>query len=58
MEEALGELRSSLEPQLQLASLQARGRALGEFHLFSELKVGIQSWTDTKFKHVNVICAL
>ncbi|XP_072235402.1 epithelial cell-transforming sequence 2 oncogene-like [Leuresthes tenuis] len=31
MEEALGELRSSLEPQLQLASLQARGRALGYF---------------------------
>ncbi|XP_049426261.1 epithelial cell-transforming sequence 2 oncogene-like isoform X2 [Epinephelus fuscoguttatus] len=31
MEEALGELRGSLGPQLQRLSLQARGRALGHF---------------------------
>nr|XP_029134788.1 epithelial cell-transforming sequence 2 oncogene-like [Labrus bergylta] len=31
MEEALGELRGRLGPQLQRASLQARGRALGHF---------------------------
>lgn len=33
MEEALGELRGHLGPQLQRHSLQARGRALGVCHM-------------------------
>uniref|UniRef100_A0A3Q3FK35 Coiled-coil domain containing 28A n=1 Tax=Labrus bergylta TaxID=56723 RepID=A0A3Q3FK35_9LABR len=38
MEEALGELRGRLGPQLQRASLQARGRALGGFHTHVDLQ--------------------
>ncbi len=37
MEEALGELRGCLGPQLQRASLQARGRALGGFHTYMKI---------------------
>ena len=37
MEEALGELRGRLGPQLQRLSLQARGRALGGFHIRRDL---------------------
>lgn len=42
MEEALVELRSTLGLQLQWTSLQARGRALGEFHVRVGLCRGVE----------------
>lgn len=42
MEEALVELRSTLGLQLQWTSLQARGRALGEFHVRVDLCRGVE----------------
>lgn len=41
MEEALGEVKAFLGPQLQRASLQARGRALGGFQVLSKTHVGL-----------------
>uniref|UniRef100_A0A3Q3JEX6 DH domain-containing protein n=1 Tax=Monopterus albus TaxID=43700 RepID=A0A3Q3JEX6_MONAL len=42
MEEALEDLRDRLGTQLQRVSLQARGRALGGFHIHVELNIGTQ----------------
>lgn len=52
MEEALGELRGCLGPQLQRISLQARGRALGGFHIHVDLHAGTHSWTIGRFKQM------
>uniref|UniRef100_I3K3K8 Coiled-coil domain containing 28A n=2 Tax=Oreochromis TaxID=8139 RepID=I3K3K8_ORENI len=54
MEEALVELRSTLGLQLQWASVQARGRALGEFHVRADLchGVDVEQITEESFQAI------